>query len=315
MALDLFKKTDSHEGMYAIEKAALMYSVLTSILILILFRQMSHPGKMLGNRMIIAGITFLLVWLYHYFPCKCFAFIRVCFQMSMLSYWYPDTYEFNRLFPNLDYIFACVEHQVFGHQPSILFSQYCPQIYVSEAFNLGYFSYYPMIAIVVIFYFIYRFEQFERISFILIISFFICYLIYIFIPVAGPQYYFPVVGIDNVYQGIFPAIGDYFNYNQGLFPGPGYKDGVFYKLVEASQQVGERPTAAFPSSHVGVSTILMILAWRESKKLFILLLPFYLLLCGATVYIQAHYLIDSIVGFVLAFGLYALANRIFVKYL
>ncbi|KAA6334138.1 hypothetical protein EZS27_017515 [termite gut metagenome] len=315
MALDLFKKIDSHKGVYAIEKAALVYGALTSILILILFREINYPGKMLGNRLIIVGITFLLVWLYHFFPCKCLAFIRVCFQMSMLSYWYPDTYEFNRLFSNLDHIFACVEHQVFGCQPSILFSQYFPQVCVSEAFNLGYFSYYPMIAIVVIFFLIYRFEQFERISFICITSFFICYFIYIFIPVAGPQYYFPVAGFDNVHQGVFPAIGDYFNYNQELFPGPGYRDGVFYRLVEASQQVGERPTAAFPSSHVGVSTVLMILTWRENKKLFVFLLPFYLLLCGATVYIQAHYLIDSIAGFGLAFGLYAFTDRIFAKYL
>ena len=51
-----------------------------------------------------------------------------------------------------------------------------------------------------------------------------------------------------------------------------------------------------------MSTVLMIMAWRGSKRLFACLFPFYLLLCGATVYIQAHYLIDSIVGFVSAFG-------------
>ena len=77
--------------------------------------------------------------------------------------------------------------------------------------------------------------------------------IYIFVPVAGPQFYFPAIGGDNVAQGIFPAIGDYFNHNQELLPGPGYEHGFFYNLVESSQQVGERPTAAFPSSHVGMS--------------------------------------------------------------
>ena len=58
-----------------------------------------------------------------------------------------------------------------------------------------------------------------------------------------------------------------------------YQHGFFYNLVEGSQQVGERPTAAFPSSHVGISTILMIMAWRGSKKLFACLIPFYMLLC------------------------------------
>ncbi len=106
-------------------------------------------------------------------------------------------------------------------------------------------------------------------------------------------------GLIMYLKVIFPAIGDYFNNNQELLPGPGYQHGFFYNLVESSQQVGERPTAAFPSSHVGMSTILMIMAWRGSKKLFACLIPFYMLLCGATVYIQAHYLIDAIVGFLL----------------
>ena len=39
----------------------------------------------------------------------------------------------------------------------------------------------------------------------------------------------------------------------------------------------------FPS-HVGMSTILMIMAWRGSKRLFAGLLPFYLLLWGYGVY-------------------------------
>ena len=84
--------------------------------------------------------------------------------------------------------------------------------------------------------------------------------------------------------------------------------------MEGSQQVGERPTAAFPSSHVGISTILMIMAWRGSKKLFACLLPFYMLLCGATVYIQAHYVIDAIVGFFSAFLLYVVVTWMFKKW-
>jgi membrane-associated phospholipid phosphatase len=171
-----------------------------------------------------------------------------------------------------------------------------------------------MMLIVALFYFIYRFEWFEKMSFVLVTSFFIYYLLYIFIPVAGPQFYFPAIGFDNVAKGVFPAIGDYFNYHQELLPGPGYQHGFFYSLVESSQQVGERPTAAFPSSHVGISTILMIMAWRGSKKLFACLLPFYLLLCGATVYIQAHYVIDAVVGFFSAFLLYVVATWMFKKW-
>ncbi len=311
MALDLFKRVDSRKGLFAVEKATLIYTLLTSVLILFLFQEMDHPWHMLLDRAMIVGLTFLLMYLYRLAPCKFSAFVRIAVQMSLLSYWYPDTYEFNRFFPNLDHIFASAEQWMFGGQPAIWFCEALPYQWASEAFNLGYFSYYPMILVVTMFYFIFRFELFEKLSFVLVTSFFVYYLIYIFVPVAGPQYYFPAIGLDNVAKGIFPAIGDYFNHHLDLLPGPGFDDGFFYNLVEGSQQVGERPTAAFPSSHVGVSTLLMIMAWRGSRKLFVFLLPFYVLLCCATVYIQAHYLIDAIAGFVSAFILYVVVTKVF----
>ena len=289
MALDLFKRVETRKGLFAVEKITLIYNLLTSILILFLFQEMDHPVQMLADRAVIAGMTFLLMYLYRLAPCKFSAFIRIVIQMSLLSYWYPDTFA----------VWVCLRF---------------PQMWVSEPFNMGYFFYYPMILLVVVWYFLYRFDLFEKVSFVIVTAFFIYYLIYIFVPVAGPQFYFPAIGEDNVAQGIFPAIGDYFNHNQELLPGPGYEHGFFYNLVESSQQVGERPTAAFPSSHVGMSTILMIMAWRGSKRLFACLLAFYLLLCGATVYIQAHYLIDAIVGFFSAIVLYVVATWMFKRW-
>lgn len=314
MALDLFKRVESRKGLFAVEKMTLIYDLLTSILILFLFQRMDHPWHMLIDRAMIAAMTFLLMYLYRLAPCKFSAFVRIVIQLSLLSYWYPDTFEFNRFFPNLDHLFASAEQFLFSGQPAIWLCNTFPHLIVSEAFNMGYFFYYPMMAIVMLYYFIFKFELFEKVSFVLVTSFFIYYLIYIFVPVAGPQFYFPAVGLDNVYQGIFPAIGDYFNHNQELLPGPGYQHGFFYSLVEGSQQVGERPTAAFPSSHVGISTVLMIMAWRGSKKFFFCLVPFYMLLCGATVYIQAHYVIDAIVGFFSAFLFYIIATKMFKRW-
>ena len=120
--------------------------------------------------------------------------------------------------------------------------------------------------------------------------------------------------MDKVNACVFPAIGDYFNHNDILVPSSGFDKGFFYQLVEASQEVGERPTAAFPSSHVGISTIVMLMALRVNKKLAMYLCPFYVLLCCATVYIQAHYLIDSIAGFVSAFFVYQIATLMYKKW-
>ena len=314
MALDWFKRVESSKGLFAVERISLIYNAITTILIVLLFSRMDHPGTMLVERVGIVAITFALIYLYQKYPCRLSAFIRMAVQMSFLAYWYPDTFEFNRLFPNLDCFFASAEQFLFNCQPSVEFSKLCPDIWFSEPFNMGYFAYYPLIGIVAIYYFVFRFELFEKASFVIVTSFFLYYLIYIFVPVAGPQFYFPAIGMDNVSACNFLAIGDYFNHNDILLPGPGFEQGLFFDLVEASQEVGERPTAAFPSSHVGISTILMIMAYRVNKKLCYGLSPFYVLLCCATVYIQAHYLIDVFAGWISAVGIYIFSTWMYKRW-
>lgn len=90
---------------------------------------------------------------YRMIPCPLTRFFRISAQMLMLSWWYPDTYELNRLLPNLDHIAAAAEQWLFGCQPSLLFSQTFPSFTVSELMNLGYTSYFPMIAVVTLFFF------------------------------------------------------------------------------------------------------------------------------------------------------------------
>ena len=76
MALDLFKRVETRKGLFAVEKITLIYNLLTSILILFLFQEMDHPVQMLADRAMIAGMTFLLMYLYRLAPCKFSAFIR-----------------------------------------------------------------------------------------------------------------------------------------------------------------------------------------------------------------------------------------------
>ena len=142
---------ETRKGLFAVEKITLIYNLLTSILILFLFQRMDHPWHMLLDRAMIAAMTFLLMYLYRLAPCKFSAFVRVAIQMSLLSYWYPDTFEFNRFFPNLDHVFAITEQFIFNGQPAIWFCHTFPHLLVSEAFNMGYFFYYPMMLIVTVF--------------------------------------------------------------------------------------------------------------------------------------------------------------------
>ena len=288
------------------EWVVLAYTAFTLLLMAWLWGRLVEPWPMLWGRVGVVAMTIGLWQLYRWKPCRLTMLFRVTGQLALLSQWYPDTYEFNRLFCNLDHVFASWEQALFGFQPALLFSQHFTSPVVSELLCLGYVSYFPMIAAVAFYYFFQRYDRFAYAAFVILASFFLFYVIFIFLPVVGPQFYYVAVGNENIAQGIFPDMQHYFLDHQEILPLPGY-DGLFHKLVEVAHVAGERPTAAFPSSHVGISVVLLWLAWEtRSRALFIPLLVLTVLMFFATVYIEAHYAIDAIAGLFVGTAMYFL---------
>ena len=297
MLKELIKKEKAYKGLFAYEWVVAVYLVLTLIVIFFCYTKMPNAQAMIWGRVRVVVTTAAMIAVYRMVPCRLTRLARVALQLALLSWWYPDTYEINRIFPNLDHLFAQWEQQLFNFQPALLFSQKISCPWFSELMDLGYVSYFPMIVTVTLFYFFCRYEEFHRTVFIILGAFFIYYVIFIFLPVTGPQYYYGAIGMDQVAQGVFPNIHDYFNHSMERMTTPGYENGFFYQMVVDAHDAGERPTAAFPSSHVGITTVLMFLAWHsKSRRLFFILLPFFILMFFATVYIQAHYAIDAIAG-------------------
>lgn len=314
MAINFIKREEPQTRFLAVEKLNLLYNLFTTLLIIIFFNRLNDPQAMLLGRFFIAFATFAVIYVYTKFPSMATRLLRVVSQMALLSYWYPDTFEFNRIFPNLDHLFAALESDLFGCQPALLFDQVCSGMFWREAFNMGYWLYYPMIALVSFYYFFCRPKEAERCTFVIMASFFLYYIIYIFLPVAGPQFYFPVIGEEIAAAGPYPELGDYFNLHPEITIAQEGKGGLFTELVGMAQGAGERPTAAFPSSHIGVTTILVMLAYRAKKWLFAVMFPVYMLLCCATVYIKAHYLVDAIAGLVTGVLVYYLTTWLYKKF-
>ena len=293
------------KGLLAMEWVMLGYLALTLLIVFFTYTKAANPNEMIWGRIRIAAITAGMWAVYRMAPCRLTLFLRITVQLALLGWWYPDTYEINRMLPNLDHVFAQWEQDVFGCQPALLFCKAMPWPIFSEMMSLGYAAYYPMIVFVIVYYFLFRYKDYERAAFVVLAAFFVYYLIYIFLPVTGPTFYYKAVGIDNITQGIFPNVHDYFNYYQDCLKTPGYADGLFYQMVEGAKAAGERPTAAFPSSHVGISTVLMLLAWRTGdRRVCYVLAVLYVLLFLYTVYIQAHYAIDVAAGIVTGVALY-----------
>jgi membrane-associated phospholipid phosphatase len=123
--------------------------------------------------------------------------------------------------------------------------------------------------------------------FIICTSFFIYYVVFILFPVAGPQYYFS------------PPV----NKNPEAY--------LFSKIMHLINCLGERPTGAFPSSHVGLISIVLFLSFKYIPNLLKWYIPIAIFLFMSTVYIKAHYLVDVFAGFISAPIIYWISSKLY----
>lgn len=317
------------------ERLTLAYTLLTLVLTFVLWSQLPNSAILLLQRFAVIAVVFALAALGKVWKSPIIAWTRLLFPLALLAVWYPDTYNFSCIFSNQDHVFAQFEQNLFGCQPALTFAMSFPSRWWSEAMHLGYLSYYPLIFIVCLLPIFKSSSQslnklaaanlsqsgMLRVEWtigLVLATFFIYYVIYMFVPVAGPQFYFNVIGVEQAAQGQFPAIGTYFQtHTIEAAPTTDFPQGLFHFLVNLVQGAGERPTAAFPSSHVGVSTIVLWLLFRIRRNWALCAIPLWILLCLSTIYIQAHYLIDAIVGLITAPLFFIIAhwitNRFFLK--
>lgn len=214
-----------------------------------------------------------------------FQLFSVLSLYATLTVLYKETATLNLLFrPEIDPWLMHLDHLLFGFQPAERFSEVFPMAWFSELMFFGYFWYYLMPLWVLYWVYTKIPDKIASFGFHLLSSFLLYYLIFILVPAVGPQFYFESPQNEIASQGIF---------------------GDTIKLI---QKNGEAPTAAFPSSHVGISWIVLIWVWKNLKNQWLFLLPFIILLMTATVYIKAHYAADVWAGCLSAIAVYAIIN-------
>lgn len=310
MTRDFFRKGERERGLLSMEAVTLVYMLITAAMAVLCWGRLDHPASMLLLRAgVLAGMG-VLICVYRLWPCRLVILLRTVFCMVMLISWYPETYEFCKQFDYLDHWFAQADWSLFGCQPSLEFSKRLGGTFWAETFCLGYYSYYYIMSATVLFYLFARYRQMQRATFVYMASFLLFYLFYEIFPVAGPQYYFQYIGVEEAAQGIYPPPLDYFAHHaDALSIQP---SGLWSQLVVGAQEVGERPTAAFPSSHVGMTVVTLMLAWRTRNRwLFWATLALGVPLFCGTVYIKAHYLVDSLAGVAFGIGFFYLTDWLF----
>jgi membrane-associated phospholipid phosphatase len=111
----------------------------------------------------------------------------------------------------------------------------------------------------------------RRFVVVVIATFVLCYLFFIFLPVAGPYYEFPR-------------------------PAAWFIANVPARLAYDALATGSSYGAAFPSSHVAAALAATLAAARVSSRLGLLLFIPTLLLTVGVVYCQMHYGVDALAG-------------------
>jgi membrane-associated phospholipid phosphatase len=261
----------------SIDLLFLSYLIITTILIVLGWEKAVNPVQLLGVRMLgFLLAASLIIWLpNHNNPI--INLIRYGYPLILSSYFYAETVFFNKfIFSDLDPILVHIDQVFFGQQPSLVFSQSLDFLWFSELMYFSYFCFYLLIASFAIVAFIKFKENGFRLIFQLTASLYLFYLIFSIFPSAGPQFYF-LPPENELPQAYF-----------------------FDRVMHLVQRFGEEPTGAFPSSHVGISVILLWLGRKNLPLWFALAMPTVILLIASTVFIKAHYLIDVVGGIIIA---------------
>jgi membrane-associated phospholipid phosphatase len=174
---------------------------------------------------------------------------------------------------------------LFGSQISREWWQSMPSSFWSALLHAAYLSYYVIVSAPAV-YLALRGELATARRFVLVVmvTFLLCYLVFMFFPVAGPYYAFPL-------------------------PPAWFTDNPPARLVYAALASGSSYGAAFPSSHVAAAVAATITAVRISPRMGLVLVPATVLLTIGVVYCQMHYGVDALAGLVMGGVVAAVAGE------
>jgi membrane-associated phospholipid phosphatase len=157
--------------------------------------------------------------------------------------------------------------------------------------------------------FLRRREDFFHYVSVLSFVFYVCYLIYIFLPVIGPRLFSRSLGGFTLPPDVQALVSP----DLLAFP-PQVTHGPFFRIMALIYDVFEAPGAALPSSHVAASICTVWFSFRYRLRVRHLHLVMVILLCLSTIYCRYHYVIDVLAGLLTIAVLLPLGNRLFNRY-
>lgn len=215
-------------------------------------------------------------------------FFRHWYPIFICTFLYEETrHLIHLIFPGFfDSWINRLELTILGNYPTIFLEKFSFPI-LNEYFLMAYFSYYFILPVLgIALYFRGKLKEFDSLVFASAIAFYISYLGFIFFPVEGPR-----CALVSLHQT----------------PIKGF---IFVPLTQWVIKVAGLHGGCMPSSHVAVTMVVFVFAYKYTRRLFYFLGPLILSLFVGTVWGRFHYLSDVIAGILVGLLSLYLAKRI-----
>jgi membrane-associated phospholipid phosphatase len=265
---------------------------LIGLVILTLFFHDRIPRwhSLLFRYSVLLGLLFVLKWswhqkatgkmgtfVYHFSP---ILFVILIYESlgDLIQYLQPD----------IDPRLIQIDFSIFGVQPT-LWTQRLIVPWLTDIMSLAYISYYfiPVVFITVL-YLKDRTVELDRSIFVLAFGYYVSFIGYILFPAVGPRY-----AITHLYS--VPLKGSF----------------ITDFVRDTLNALEHNKRDCMPSGHTQIVLIVLYLAYRYEKFLFYLLFPIICTLIASTIYLRYHYVIDLLVGTILAVGCMIFGPRLY----
>jgi len=261
------------------------YLLITALLVLVFRDRLAHGAAITFVHLLTGAVIFSLRWLPEELPGPA----------RFLRDWYP-VLLLGPLYKEVEVLAAALgdwgltepirrwEAILFRGHPSLYLSERFPWVPLSEYLHFCYFSYLLLVPVVGGYWYKKRRLAFKELLFLVCSVYVFSYLLFILWPVDSPFYLAPP-------------------------PGPPLSGHFFYELVRFFSVRGGARGGAFPSTHVSVSMVVLLVAWKWQRRLAVLLAPVVAGVLVATVYGRFHYVLDVVAGIAVAVAAVGLESR------
>jgi membrane-associated phospholipid phosphatase len=219
---------------------------------------------------------------------KILAFCFALFPLIVCVYLYNEAGKMVHIFfPHwFDYVIVNFETNIFGILPNFWLEQYFSPI-LTEILMFAYFVYIPMLPFLCI-YFHFRKspKALNQFLFPLILAYSICFLGFFLFPAQSPRFFLnEVKELDGF---------------------------IFREIMLFIEGNGQFQGGSFPSAHCAAGTVMILISYRYSKKLFAVVCPLIILFFFATVYGRYHYFSDVVAGILIGWGSVYLSKKLWL---